>query len=51
MNEEQKATLRAVLRTLDTVPVCGMENLDRLLGCMQVLRALAEESSGQEKEV
>ena len=50
MNEEQKATLNAVLRTLDTIPVRGMENLDKLLGCMQVLSSLTAETSSREKE-
>lgn len=47
MTEEQKATLEAVLRTLDRITVCGMENLDKMLGCMQALHSLAQSQPAQ----
>ncbi len=37
MTETQAETLRSVIRTLDTIPVSGAQNLDRMLGCIRVL--------------
>lgn len=37
MTENQKETLQAVIRTLDTIPVCGAQNMDKMLGCIRVL--------------
>lgn len=34
--------IRKVLFTLDTIEVKGRENIDRMLGCMQVLEKVAD---------
>lgn len=48
MTEEQKTTLNAVIRTLDTVTVSGAQNMDKMLGCMQVLKTMTEEPAQAE---
>lgn len=40
MNMEE--LIRKVLATLDKVEVKGKDNMDRLLGCMQVLTKIAD---------
>lgn len=40
--------IKAVLATLDTIPVKGKENLDAMLGCMNALTSIVKNS---EKEV
>ena len=49
MTEEQKATLKAVIRTLDTVTVSGAENMDRLLGCMRALHGVLNSDGNSNK--
>ena len=36
-------TLQAVINTLDKIPVCGFDNMDKMLGCMQTLVSLKRE--------
>lgn len=46
-----KDTLIAIIRTLNGISVCGSENLNRLLGCIQTLeRVVAEMSKPEEKD-
>lgn len=40
--KEEIALLRAVSDTLEQVSVSGAENLDRLLGCLLLLRQVTE---------
>lgn len=49
MTDKQKETILAVLRTLDTIPVSGAQNMDRMLGCIQVLRSLTAEAAEEQK--
>lgn len=43
--------LRRVLSTLDTIPVTGKDNLDKMLGCMHVIESIirVEEVKSKEK--
>ena len=34
--------IQAVINTLDSVTVCGFDNLDRMLGCMKVLAEIRD---------
>ena len=47
-----KETLQKVINTLNNVEVKGKENLDRLLGSIQVLESLVKEvpNGGQESK-
>ena len=45
MKQETKATLEAVIHTLDCVTVSGEKNLDMMLGCIRVLRKLLTEGA------
>lgn len=36
-------TLQAVINTLNRIPVSGAENLDGMLGCIQVLEKLKDD--------
>lgn len=40
-NENLATTVRAVIATLDLVEVKGRDNLDRVLGCINALDAVA----------
>ena len=44
MTEDDKRLIRNVVFTLNTVSVAGSENLDKLLGCIQVLNGLLKDS-------
>ena len=45
MSDDQKTTLRNIIFTLNTISVSGSDNMDKLLGCIQVLnRMLTDES-------
>lgn len=53
MTEKQKEILGAVIRTLDSIPVSGAQNLDKLLGCIRALLGLlndpAPATAGEEQ--
>lgn len=40
MSEENIATVQAVIRTLNSIPVQGLEAMSRLLGCAQALQQI-----------
>lgn len=43
MDQETKTRLSNVLYTLGLIQVSGKDNLDRMLGCMQMLEMILEE--------
>lgn len=43
MEQETRNRLRGVLYTLGLIQVSGKDNLDRLLGCMQMLETILKE--------
>lgn len=43
-----KDTLIAIIRTLNGISVCGSENLNRLLGCIQALESMVADMSKPE---
>lgn len=40
MSKENIVVIQAVIRTLDSIPVQGLEAMGRLLGCAQALQAM-----------
>lgn len=40
MTDKEKSTIQAVIRTLDSIPVQGLESMNKLLGCAKALQAL-----------
>ncbi len=49
MTDNEKATIQAVIRTLDSIPVQGLESMNKLLGCAKALQAMLS-SADQPKE-
>lgn len=48
MRDRDKALLRAAIATLDSVTVQGIDNMEKLLGCVRALeRLLTEESEAE----
>lgn len=43
--------LYSLKKTLNEISVCGEDNLDRLLGCIQVLSAMIQEQEEPKKEI
>ncbi len=43
MTDREKAAVRAVIRTLNSVQVQGYENMNRVLACASALQGLLEE--------
>jgi len=43
-------TLQAVINTLNRIPVSGAENLDGMLGCIQVLEQLKHDIENAAKD-
>ena len=43
MNEQTVSKLSAVINTLNSISVCGKQNLIRLSGCIDVLEEIAGE--------
>lgn len=41
--------LRMVVRTLNTIPVSGAENMSKLLGCINALESIMKEEPKAEK--
>ena len=50
MEQETRKRLSGVLFTLGLVQVAGKDNLDRLLGCMQMLETVLEEKDDGEQD-
>ena len=49
-----KEELQLILNTLEQIEVKGMQNLDMLLGCMQMLKSIIgrkEESNAEQNEI
>lgn len=44
MSQSELQLVKNVAYTLNTISVCGSDNLDKLLGCIQVLNNLITES-------
>lgn len=42
--------IERVIGTLDTITVCGAQNLDKMLGCINALRNVAQAEKDREKE-
>ncbi len=42
MTENERATVQAVIHTLDSLTVTGRENMSKLLGCIGALEELLE---------
>ena len=42
MNDKEKTTVQAVIRTLDSLTVTGRDNMSKLLGCIGALEELLE---------
>lgn len=43
MNEDKKKLVMMILNTLNQISVCGEENIDGMLACMQALKSLLKE--------
>lgn len=50
MEQETRKRLSGVLYTLGLVQVAGKDNLDRLLGCMQMLEAMLKEAENGKQD-
>lgn len=50
MSDEQRNIINAVMHTLDSIAVCGRDNLDKMLGCMRALQSLVEENNGRQND-
>ena len=50
MEQDTKTRLSNVLYTLGLIQVSGKDNLDRLLGCMQMLETVLEEKDDDEQD-
>lgn len=50
MTANKNANLSAVVHTLNTIEVHGRENLDRLLGCIQVLEGMLAPAPARQGE-
>ncbi len=50
MTERDRATLRAVVRTLDSLTVSGSGNMSKLLGCLGALEELLAAETEERKE-
>jgi hypothetical protein len=48
--EQQIKLLKAVEETLERVSICGRDNMDRMLGCMQVIASVRENLTKMGKE-
>lgn len=49
MTKEERRRLNNVLYTLGKIPVCGKDNLDMLLGCIQELESIIKEAPDGEQ--
>lgn len=43
-------TIRAVIRTLNTITVSGADNMNKILGCIQALQELLKVEKGEKKD-
>ena len=48
MSDNDRQMIKNVAYTLNTISVCGSDNLDKLLGCIQVLNTLVTESANED---
>lgn len=50
MDADTRGKLMSILYTLNRVSVAGKDNMDRLLGCIQMLERLAGEEKNGERD-
>lgn len=51
MTDENIALIQTVIRTLDSIPVQGLEPMNRLLGCAKALQQLLAEAAASNAPV
>lgn len=45
-----KDALQATIKTLQTIPVTGAENMEKMLGCIRLLDTIVNNTPEKEKE-
>lgn len=48
MTDNEKATIQAVIRTLDSLTLTGRDNMSKVLGCMNALEDMLEARAKEE---